>query len=89
MDGWQYTGAPDECDQHWPKKPSECGCKMHHKTTVKEFEYRNATVQRIDHPDLGPMFSVCTMVDNDGSIYVEILDHANDEICYQNNFAKE
>jgi hypothetical protein len=21
-----YGGAPDECDQHWPKKPEECGC---------------------------------------------------------------
>lgn len=22
-----YSGAPDECSIHWPKKPHECGCE--------------------------------------------------------------
>jgi hypothetical protein len=24
-----YSGAPDECSKHFPKKPSECGCEPH------------------------------------------------------------
>lgn len=23
-----YGGAPDECSQHWPQKPHECGCEF-------------------------------------------------------------
>lgn len=28
MDGWTYTGAPDECSVHWPRKWPCAECRI-------------------------------------------------------------
>ena len=59
-------------------------------TEAERYEYRNSSVWEISHEDLGPMFSICTSLSEDGqTLGVEIIDHANEEMIYVNDFDRE